>query len=58
MAGAFAVITVLKKPDGTPYDGTNSDNEGLAVLPDGEGLGPGDPVKVMVLDWDRVSTPS
>ena len=24
---------VLRKPDGTPYDGTNSDNEGLAVLP-------------------------
>ena len=29
---------VLKKPDGTPYDGTNSDNEGLAVLPDGDYL--------------------
>jgi hypothetical protein len=29
---------VLKKPDGTPYDGTNSDNEGLAVLPDGNYL--------------------
>jgi hypothetical protein len=27
---------VLKRPDGTPYDGTNSDNEGLAVLPDGD----------------------
>jgi hypothetical protein len=29
---------VLKKPDGTPYDGTNSDNEGLAVLPNGDYL--------------------
>jgi hypothetical protein len=29
---------VLKKPDGTPYDGTTSDNEGLAVLPDGDFL--------------------
>jgi hypothetical protein len=29
---------VLKKPDGTPYDGTTSDNEGLAVLPDGDYL--------------------
>jgi hypothetical protein len=29
---------VLKMPDGTPYDGTNSDNEGLAVLPDGDYL--------------------
>ena len=29
---------MLKKPDGTPYDGTNSDNEGLAVLPDGDYL--------------------
>jgi uncharacterized protein len=29
---------VLKKADGTPYDGTNSDNEGLAVLPDGDYL--------------------
>ena len=27
---------VLRRPDGTPYDGTNSDNEGLAVLPDGD----------------------
>jgi hypothetical protein len=27
---------VLKMPDGTSYDGTNSDNEGLAVLPDGD----------------------
>jgi phytase-like protein len=27
---------VLKMPDGTPYNGTNSDNEGLAVLPDGD----------------------
>ena len=27
---------VLKKPDGTPYDGTTADNEGLAVLPDGD----------------------
>ncbi|MFT8704804.1 esterase-like activity of phytase family protein [Bifidobacterium aquikefiricola] len=26
---------ILKHADGTPYDGTNSDNEGLAVLPDG-----------------------
>lgn len=29
---------VLKNADGTPYDGTNSDNEGLAVLPDGDFL--------------------
>ena len=29
---------VLRKPDGTAYDGTNSDNEGLAVLPDGNYL--------------------
>jgi hypothetical protein len=29
---------VLKQPDGTPYNGTNSDNEGLAVLPDGDYL--------------------
>jgi uncharacterized protein len=29
---------VLKRPDGTPYDGTTSDNEGLAVLPDGDFL--------------------
>lgn len=29
---------VLKKPDGTPYDGTTADNEGLAVLPDGDYL--------------------
>jgi hypothetical protein len=29
---------VLKKPDGTPYDGTDSDNEGLAVLPNGDFL--------------------
>ncbi|HEY1639200.1 MAG TPA: esterase-like activity of phytase family protein [Streptosporangiaceae bacterium] len=29
---------VLRQPDGTPYDGTNSDNEGLAVLPDGNYL--------------------
>jgi hypothetical protein len=29
---------VLRKPDGTPYDGTTSDNEGLAVLPDGDYL--------------------
>ncbi|MEV6904577.1 esterase-like activity of phytase family protein [Amycolatopsis sp. NPDC051372] len=27
---------VLRKPDGTPYTGTGSDNEGLAVLPDGD----------------------
>ncbi len=27
---------VLKMPDGTPYNGLNSDNEGLAVLPDGD----------------------
>ncbi|GAB3609499.1 hypothetical protein GCM10027414_16240 [Humibacter ginsengiterrae] len=27
---------VLKRPDGTPYNGTNSDNEGLAVLPNGD----------------------
>ena len=29
---------VLKRPDGTPYDGTTADNEGLAVLPDGNYL--------------------
>jgi hypothetical protein len=29
---------VLKKPDGTAYDGTTADNEGLAVLPDGDFL--------------------
>ncbi len=29
---------VLRKPDGTAYDGTNSDNEGLGVLPDGDYL--------------------
>jgi uncharacterized protein len=29
---------VLRKPDGTPYDGTTSDNEGLAVLPNGDYL--------------------
>jgi len=29
---------VLRRPDGTAYDGTNSDNEGLAVLPDGDYL--------------------
>ena len=29
---------VLRKPDGTAYDGTTSDNEGLAVLPDGDFL--------------------
>jgi uncharacterized protein len=29
---------VLRQPDGTPYDGTNSDDEGLAVLPDGDYL--------------------
>jgi hypothetical protein len=29
---------VLKKPDGTPYDGATADNEGLAVLPDGDFL--------------------
>src|SRR6185369_1637093 len=29
---------VLRRPDGTAYDGTNSDNEGLAVLPDGNYL--------------------
>jgi hypothetical protein len=29
---------VLRKPDGTAYDGTNSDNEGLAVLPNGDYL--------------------
>jgi hypothetical protein len=29
---------VLKKPDGTEYNGQNSDNEGLAVLPDGDYL--------------------
>ena len=29
---------MLRKPDGTAYDGTNSDNEGLAVLPDGDYL--------------------
>jgi hypothetical protein len=29
---------VLRRPDGTAYDGTTSDNEGLAVLPDGDYL--------------------
>nr|WP_296063839.1 esterase-like activity of phytase family protein [uncultured Actinoplanes sp.] len=29
---------VLKRPDGTPYDGLTADNEGLAVLPDGDYL--------------------
>jgi hypothetical protein len=29
---------VLKTADGTPYDGTTSDNEGLAVLPNGDFL--------------------
>jgi hypothetical protein len=29
---------VLKQPDGTPYNGLNSDNEGLAVLPNGDFL--------------------
>ncbi len=29
---------VLKRPDGTPYNGMTSDNEGLAVLPDGDYL--------------------
>lgn len=26
---------ILRRPDGTPYDGTTADHEGLAVLPDG-----------------------
>jgi hypothetical protein len=26
---------VLRAPDGTPYDGTTADDEGLAILPDG-----------------------
>ncbi len=29
---------VLKAPDGTPYTGATADNEGLAVLPDGDFL--------------------
>ena len=29
---------VLRRPDGTPYTGVDSDNEGLAVLPDGDYL--------------------
>jgi hypothetical protein len=29
---------VLRRPDGTPYDGTTADDEGLAVLPDGDFL--------------------
>ena len=29
---------VLRRPDGTPYNGTDSDNEGLAVLPNGDFL--------------------
>jgi hypothetical protein len=29
---------VLRRPDGTPYDGTTADDEGLAVLPDGDYL--------------------
>jgi hypothetical protein len=39
---AHPVVTgdplVLRKPDGTAYDGTTADNEGLAVLPDGDYL--------------------
>jgi uncharacterized protein len=39
---AHPVVTraplVLRQPDGTPYDGTTSDNEGLAVLPNGNYL--------------------
>jgi predicted extracellular nuclease len=35
---AVSAPLVLKKADGTPYDGTTSDNEGLAVLPDGDYL--------------------
>lgn len=27
---------VLRRPDGTPYDGTTADDEGLAILPDGD----------------------
>ena len=29
---------VLRRPDGTPYTGQDSDNEGLAILPDGDYL--------------------
>ncbi len=29
---------VLRRPDGTPYNGNDSDNEGLTVLPDGDYL--------------------
>lgn len=29
---------VLRRPDGTPYDGVTADDEGLAVLPDGRYL--------------------
>jgi hypothetical protein len=29
---------VLEQPDGTPYNGATADNEGLAVLPDGDYL--------------------
>lgn len=29
---------VLRKPDGTAYDGTTTDDEGLIVLPDGDFL--------------------
>jgi hypothetical protein len=29
---------ILRRPDGTPYNGTDADNEGLTVLPDGRYL--------------------
>lgn len=32
------VPLVLRRPDGTPYDGKTADNEGLVVLPDGDYL--------------------
>jgi hypothetical protein len=44
---------VLRKPDGTPYDGTNSDNEGLAVLPDGDYLVSSETEpSIRIYDWN------
>jgi hypothetical protein len=35
-SGVVGGPLVLRRPDGTAYDGTTSDNEGLGVLPDGD----------------------
>jgi len=35
-SGVVGGPLVLRRPDGTAYDGTTSDNEGLVVLPDGD----------------------